>query len=123
MTEPTVRTILLCQALRGLGYGFVAVQLGAVLRDRGFSSTEVGLVLAAIVAGSVTATLLLARWGDRVGHALVLSRSCCGLHGGRDRRVLARCRVSQMGVVRFGYSSSAAAPRRRAKPTAAAASA
>lgn len=67
MTHDAVRTILLCQALRGLGYGFAAVQLGAVLRGRGLTSAGVGLVLAAIVAGSITATMALARWAERVG--------------------------------------------------------
>lgn len=43
------------------------MQLGALLRGQGLGSARVGLVLAAIVAGSVTASLGLARWGDRVG--------------------------------------------------------
>jgi len=62
-------TVLASQALRGVGYGLLAVQLGAVLRGRGLDPTEVGLVLAAIVAGSALASLALGRWGDRVGRA------------------------------------------------------
>jgi MFS family permease len=62
-------TVLASQALRGVAYGLVAVQLGAVLRNRGLDSTQVGLVLAAIVAGSALASLALGRWGDRVGRA------------------------------------------------------
>jgi MFS family permease len=62
-------TVLVSQALRGVAYGLVAVQLGAVLRGRGLDSRDVGLVLAAIVAGSALASLALGRWGDRVGRA------------------------------------------------------
>src|SRR5215207_1372421 len=62
-------TVLVAQALRGLGYGLAAVQLGAVLRGQGLDAPEVGLVLAAIVAGSAAASLALGRWGDRVGRA------------------------------------------------------
>jgi MFS family permease len=64
-----VTTVLASQALRGVGYGLLAVQLGAVLRGRGLDPTEVGLLLAAIVAGSALASLALGRWGDRVGRA------------------------------------------------------
>jgi predicted MFS family arabinose efflux permease len=62
-------TVLAAQALRGLGYGLAAVQLGAVLREEGLDAPGVGLVLAAIVAGSAAASLALGRWGDRVGRA------------------------------------------------------
>ena len=62
-------TVLVAQALRGLGYGLAAVQLGAVLRGQGLDAPAVGLVLAAIVAGSAAASLALGRWGDRVGRA------------------------------------------------------
>ena len=62
-----VATVLASQALRGVGYGLAAVQLGAVLRDQGLDSAGVGLVLAAIVAGSATASLALGGWGDRLG--------------------------------------------------------
>jgi MFS family permease len=62
-------TVLVAQALRGLGYGLAAVQLGAVLRDQGLDAPAVGLVLAAIVAGSAAASLALGRWGDRLGRA------------------------------------------------------
>jgi predicted MFS family arabinose efflux permease len=62
-------TVLASRALRGLGYGLAAVQLGAVLREEGLDAPAVGLVLAAIVAGSAAASLALGRWGDRVGRA------------------------------------------------------
>jgi MFS family permease len=59
--------VLVSQALRGLGYGLAAVQLGAVLRGQGLDGPAVGLVLAAVVAGSAAASLALGRWGDRFG--------------------------------------------------------
>jgi MFS family permease len=62
-------TVLASQALRGLGYGLAAVQLGAVLRGQGLDARAVGLVLAAIVAGGAAAGLALGRWGDRLGRA------------------------------------------------------
>jgi MFS family permease len=79
----TVRIVLAAQALRGAGYGLAAVQLGAILRTGGLTPAGVGLVLAAIVAGCVTASLALARWGDRAGRrrayaALYAALACCG---------------------------------------------
>ena len=64
-----VATVLASQALRGVAYGLLAVQLGAVLRKRGLSPADVGLMLAAIVAGSALASLALGRWADRLGRA------------------------------------------------------
>ena len=69
-----VATVLASQALRGLAYGLVAVQLGAVLRGRGLDPAGVGLMLAAIVAGSALTSLVLGRWADRVGR-----ERCSGL--------------------------------------------
>ena len=63
--------VLGAQALRGVGYGLTAVQLGAVLRGQGLGSSAVGLVLAAIVAGNATTSLALGRWGDRIGRVRV----------------------------------------------------
>ncbi len=62
-----VRLILAAQALRAFGYGLGAVLLGVTLEQRGYSSFLVGVVLTAVVAGTVAASLLLARYGDRVG--------------------------------------------------------
>jgi MFS family permease len=68
------------------------VLLGATLDERGFSSLEVGLVLGAVLTGTVLASLVIGRYADRVGRR----RCYVGLYG-----VLA---VS--GVV-FAYSGSA----------------
>jgi MFS family permease len=62
-----VRLILAAQALRGFAYGLGAVLLGVTLDQRGYSSFLVGVVLTAVVAGTVVASLLLARYGDRAG--------------------------------------------------------
>src|SRR3981081_4962886 len=61
------RRILWARALRAFAYGFGAVLLGSTLDQRGFSSGEVGLVLAAVVAGTVVSSLAVGRWGDRFG--------------------------------------------------------
>lgn len=59
--------ILWAQAVRAFAYGFGAVLLGTTLDREGFSSGEVGLVLAAVVAGTVVSSLAVGRWGDRWG--------------------------------------------------------
>jgi MFS family permease len=61
------RRILGAQALRAFAYGFGAVLLGVTLRQRGYSPALVGVVLTAVVAGTVVASLLLARYADRAG--------------------------------------------------------
>ncbi|MFI7702824.1 MFS transporter [Nonomuraea sp. NPDC049480] len=79
-----VPVLLAAQALRGLGYGVAAVQLGAILRMEGLSSADVGLVLAAVLVGTLASSLVLARWSDRVGRrrayaALYGALACCGM--------------------------------------------
>jgi MFS family permease len=59
--------ILWAQAVRAFAYGFGAVLLGTTLDREGFSSGEVGLVLAAVVGGTVISSLAVGRWGDRWG--------------------------------------------------------
>ena len=41
--------------------------LGATLDEHGFSSVEVGLVLGSVLAGTVIASLVIGRYGDRIG--------------------------------------------------------
>ncbi|HEY7705352.1 MAG TPA: MFS transporter [Acidimicrobiia bacterium] len=57
----------MAQAVRAFAYGLCAVLVGSTLSARGFSGTEVGLVLAAVVTGTVLAQLAVARWADRWG--------------------------------------------------------
>jgi predicted MFS family arabinose efflux permease len=68
---PDARRILAVQALRAFVYGLGSVLVGVTLARRGLSTTEVGLVLAAMLAGSALATLLVGRYADRVGRRRV----------------------------------------------------
>src|SRR5581483_5340576 len=61
------RRIVAAQAARTFAYGLGSVLVGVTLARRGFSGTETGAVLAALLAGTAGASLLLARYGDRVG--------------------------------------------------------
>src|SRR5439155_24970336 len=61
------RRVVAAQALRAFAYGFGALLLGTTLKRRGFSSTEVGVVLGAVVAGTIVSSLAVARWSDQVG--------------------------------------------------------
>src|SRR5512138_2368780 len=55
------------QAVRAFGYGLTSVLLGVTLDELGFSGLQTGLVLAAVVAGTAAASVMIARYGDRVG--------------------------------------------------------
>jgi len=55
------------QAVRAVAYGLGSVLIGVTLAERGLSGVEVGLVLAALLAGAALVSLLIARYGDRVG--------------------------------------------------------
>ena len=59
--------ILLVQAFRAFAYGLGSVLIGVTLADLGFSGVEVGLVIAALVAGAALMSVALARFGDRLG--------------------------------------------------------
>ena len=59
--------MLAAQAVRAFAYGLGAVLLGTTLAERGLSSLAAGVVLAAVVAGTVVSSLAVARWGDRFG--------------------------------------------------------
>jgi MFS family permease len=59
--------VLAAQGVRAFAYGFGAVLLGTSLEDRGLPGWQVGLVLGAVVAGTAVMSVLVARFGDRVG--------------------------------------------------------
>jgi predicted MFS family arabinose efflux permease len=61
------RRILFLQALRAFAYGLGSVLIGVTLARQGLSGLEVGIVLAALLAGVALTSLAIARTGDRVG--------------------------------------------------------
>lgn len=61
------RRVIVAQALRAFAYGFGALLLGSTLKHLGYSSTEVGLVLGALVAGTILASVAVTRLSDRLG--------------------------------------------------------
>jgi MFS family permease len=61
------RAILAVQALRAFAYGLGSVLIGASLARSGLPGAEVGGVLASLLAGAALVSVLLARYGDRVG--------------------------------------------------------
>jgi MFS family permease len=61
------RRILAVQALRAFAYGLGSVLIGVTLARRGLSGVEVGGVLGALLAGAALTSLVLARYGDRIG--------------------------------------------------------
>ncbi len=61
------RRLIAVQAFRAVAYGLGAVLIGESLARRGLSGAEVGGVLAALLAGAGLVSMLLARYGDRLG--------------------------------------------------------
>lgn len=65
------RRIYAVQGIRAFVYGFGSVLLGASLARSGLSGAQVGLVFAAMLAGSALASLTLAARADRLGRRRV----------------------------------------------------
>ena len=61
------RLLVSGQAVRGLGYGFTSVVLGATLAQRGVGAMTAGLLLATLIAGSALASLVVGAYADRFG--------------------------------------------------------
>jgi MFS family permease len=61
------RRIVAAQAVRAFAYGLGSVLIGVTLARRGLSRLETGGVLAALLAGDATVSILLGRFGDRIG--------------------------------------------------------
>ncbi|MCA1831351.1 MAG: MFS transporter [Actinomycetota bacterium] len=78
---PDVRRILISQGLRAFVYGFGSVLLGASLKERGWPSSEVGILLAAIVAGTALMSILVGLFGDRIGRRRFYGFLYLGLAG------------------------------------------
>ena len=61
------RRIVAAQAARAAAYGLGSVLIGVTLARRGLSGAQAGLVLAGLLAGIALVSVLIARYGDRVG--------------------------------------------------------
>lgn len=66
-----LRRIYAARGLRAFVYGFGSVLLGAALAEGDLSGAEVGLVFAALLAGSALVSLLLVSRADRLGRRRV----------------------------------------------------
>jgi MFS family permease len=78
---PDTRRILVAQGLRAFAYGFGSVLLGVTLDQRGWSSLRVGLLLTAVLGGTVLMTVAVGRFGDRVGRRRAYAALFVGLAG------------------------------------------
>lgn len=65
---------LICTAawLRSFNIGFLGVVLGVFLSREGFSATEIGLVIAAGLAGAAAGTVFITFYADRLGRRRTL---------------------------------------------------
>src|SRR5712691_11684179 len=69
------RLITLARFLRTFGYGFTSVLLGVTLADAGMSTWQIGLLLAISSLGSITFSLIMGIYADRVGRKRLLIAS------------------------------------------------
>jgi MFS family permease len=98
------RKILAAQAVRAFGYGLTSVLLGASLKAEGWSATQVGALLAAVLAGTAFATLAVGRYANVVGrrrlYALLFAGlALAGLVYGLTTAFLALFAVAMLGTL------------------------
>jgi MFS family permease len=98
------RRILAAQALRAAVYGFGAVQLGVTLAAHGWSSGQLGGLLAAMVAGTALASVAVGVLADRVGRrrtyaALFVGLAASGLVFGLTSQPWALAAVALPGTL------------------------
>jgi MFS family permease len=98
------RRILAAQALRAAVYGFGAVQLGVTLAAHGWSSGQLGGLLAAMVAGTALASVAVGVLADRVGRrrtyaALFVGLAASGLVFGLTSQPWALAAVALLGTL------------------------
>ena len=65
--SPDATRIIRVQALRAVAYGAGSVLIGVSLDNADISGVAVGLILAGLLVGSAIASLILGRYGDRIG--------------------------------------------------------
>jgi MFS family permease len=98
------RLILLAQALRAFMYGFASVLLGLTLAAEGWSPTRVGLLLAAILAGTALLSIVVGRFAERIGRrrlygALFLGLALTGVVFGLTTNFIALVVVALTGTL------------------------
>jgi len=71
--------ILAVQTARGFVYGLGSIVIGVSLEQSGLSTAQVGLVFSAILAGAALVSIVLARYGDRVGRRRAYSMLLVGM--------------------------------------------
>ncbi len=64
---PDGRLVILARALRTFGYGFTSVLLGVMLTRAGLPAVSIGLLLAVAALGSITFSLVMGTFADRLG--------------------------------------------------------
>jgi MFS family permease len=69
---PDGRIVILARALRTFGYGFTSVLLGVMLADTGVPTVQIGILLAVVALGSITFSLIMGMYADRVGRKRML---------------------------------------------------
>ncbi len=65
--NPDAQRLVAAQGARAVAYGLGSVLIGVTLARRGLSDTAVGGVLAALLGGIALISVLIGRYGDRVG--------------------------------------------------------
>jgi predicted MFS family arabinose efflux permease len=95
---------LAAQALRAAAYGFGAVLLGAGAAARGWSPGQVGVLLAAVVAGTALASVLVGVFAERLGRRrcyglLYVGLAVTGLAFGLSDRLWVLSLVALLGVL------------------------
>ena len=98
------RRILVAQALRAFDYGYAAVLLGVTLDARGWSTTRVGILLTAILAGTALLSIVVGRYGERIGRrrlyaALFVGLALSGLAFGLTTNVVVLVAVALTGTL------------------------
>jgi predicted MFS family arabinose efflux permease len=73
------RRILAAQGLRAFVYGFASVLLGVTLDASGWSTTKVGLLLTAILAGTAFMSVVVGRHAERLGRRRLYAALFVGL--------------------------------------------
>ena len=102
--NPDVRRLLVSQGLRAFVYGFGSVLLGASLKSRGWSTQQVGILLACIVAGTALMSIVVGRFGDRIGRrrlygSLYLGLAATGFAFGLSSRLWVLALVALFGTL------------------------